>query len=125
MSDKGRGIYRKFEIKRTDGSSEPGGKHEQCAYFVLDLEHDEFAIPALEAYASAADKTHPALARDIRAVIAAHRKYEDARCNCREVSCAHSLRQTFTMTASEKMFDLMDEDALQTRAIARLKGRVR
>lgn len=48
-----RGIYRKYELRRTDGSSEPGGKHEKCSYFVLDITHDPHAIPALEAYAQA------------------------------------------------------------------------
>lgn len=65
MGDTTRGIYRKFEITRTDGSSGPGGKHQNCAYFVLDLEHDEFAIAALRAYAKACRKSHPLLADDI------------------------------------------------------------
>ena len=29
------GIYRKFLVSRTDGSSRVGGKHEHCSYFVL------------------------------------------------------------------------------------------
>ena len=52
-----RGIYRKFNVTRTDGSSEPGGKHEHCKYFVLDLEHDPFAKPALRKYAEACRET--------------------------------------------------------------------
>lgn len=63
MSDT-RGIYRKFNIERTDG--DPTGKHQACNYFVLDLIHDEFAIPALRAYAKACAKKHPQLAKDIR-----------------------------------------------------------
>lgn len=69
MSDEQRGIYRKYTITRTDGSSEPGGKHESCAYFVLDLEHDPFAIPALKAYAKACRKMHPGLAKDIGHIV--------------------------------------------------------
>lgn len=65
MSDNQRGIYSKFHIERTDGSSAPGGKHERCAYFALDLEHDPFAIPALKASAAACAETHPELARDV------------------------------------------------------------
>lgn len=66
MAKDDRGIYRKYEVKRTDGSSGPGGYHEHCAYFVLDLEHDPYAIPALKAYAKACKKKLPELARDLR-----------------------------------------------------------
>ncbi len=70
-ADDGKGIHRKYKIERTDGSSKPGGKHEHCAYFVLDLEHDPFALKALRAYARACRKTHPKLAEDIDAMLAA------------------------------------------------------
>ncbi len=82
------GIHRKYDVKRTDGSSEPGGKHAECAYFVLDLEHDEFAIPALRAYAKACRKVHPDLADDLDAIV----ENKPIRCGCREASCPHSLR---------------------------------
>lgn len=51
MGDRLRGLYRKFTVTRTDGASAPGGKHEGCDYFVLDLTHDPFAVVAIEAYA--------------------------------------------------------------------------
>lgn len=70
-SDELRGVYRKYEIRRTDGSSAPGGKHEHCRYFVLDLEHDEFARAALKAYAKACRKKFPKLAEDIESMLAA------------------------------------------------------
>lgn len=54
MGDKTRGLYDKFTVTRTDGSSEIGGKHEGCGYFVLDMDHDPHAIPALRAYAESA-----------------------------------------------------------------------
>ena len=60
------GIYRKFVVSRTDGSSCVGGKHETCAYFVLDWQHDPFAVPAARAYADACEATYPALAADLR-----------------------------------------------------------
>lgn len=63
------GLYRKYKVTRTDGSSRKGRKHEDCAYFVLDLEHDPFAIPALEAYANACRETEPDLAKDIETII--------------------------------------------------------
>ena len=62
-------VYRKYRIERTDGSSEPGEKHAHCNYFVLDLDHDEFALVALEAYANACEKQKPGLASDLRSVL--------------------------------------------------------
>ena len=63
--DKNFGIYRKFIVKRTDGGHRKGKKHERCFYFVLDIVHDEFSRPALRAYAKAAKKKFPWLAKDI------------------------------------------------------------
>lgn len=83
--DTKRGIVRKYEVKRTDGSSGPGGKHERCAYFVLDLEHDEFAIDALKAYAKACRTEYPLLADDIDQIV----ENERSRCSCREAMCPH------------------------------------
>lgn len=60
-----RGLYRKFNVSRTDGSTEPGGKHEDCRFFVLDIDHDPFAIPALRAYAEACGDKYPELANDL------------------------------------------------------------
>lgn len=69
MSDSStRGLYRKFDVRRTDGSDGPGGKHDQCSYFVLDMTHDKHAIPALRAYARSCKAKHPALARDLEAI---------------------------------------------------------
>ncbi len=63
--DKDRGVYEKFTIKRTDGSSEKDGKHHECNYFVLDLSHDPFCRPALKSYAMACKGEYPDLAHDI------------------------------------------------------------
>jgi hypothetical protein len=65
MGDENRGLYEKFKVTRTDGSSEPGGKHEGCRYFVLDLTHDEFAASALRAYGMACRRDYPALSADL------------------------------------------------------------
>ena len=64
-----RGIYHKFNVTRTDGSSEPGGKHEGCRYFVLDLDHDKHAAPALRAYAESCAAEFPQLAADLSDLI--------------------------------------------------------
>lgn len=58
--------YNKFVVFRKDGGSLPGFKHEGCRYFVLDLDHDRLAVPALRAYAAEARlKGHPGLAVDL------------------------------------------------------------
>jgi hypothetical protein len=69
FDDKEIGLYRKFNVSRVDGSSEPGGKHENCSYFVLDLYHDKFSIPALRAYAKACQVEYPELAKDIHEML--------------------------------------------------------
>lgn len=66
-TDEQQGLYNKFDVRRTDGSSAPGGKHYGCRYFVIDLDHDAHAIAAMGAYAEACAITHPQLASDIRA----------------------------------------------------------
>lgn len=70
--DRGTGLYRKFIVQRADGSSAPGGKYEECSYFVLDWDHDPFAVPAARAYADACEARYPALARDLRALADKH-----------------------------------------------------
>ena len=65
-----KGLYKKFEVRRTDGESENERKHSGCEYFVLDLDHDLYAWPALEAYALACGEEYPALAADLRRKIA-------------------------------------------------------
>ena len=64
--DTEQGLFQKFIVTRTDGSSGPGGKHEGCEYFVLDIDHDPLHKPALQAYADACESTHPQLAADMR-----------------------------------------------------------
>lgn len=66
LTNQAQGVYRKFDVRRTDGSDQPGGKHHGCEYFVLDVTHDPHAIAALTAYALACEKTHPLLAADLR-----------------------------------------------------------
>ena len=70
--DKERGVYKKFIVERTDG--DPKDKHIDCFYFVLDMDHDPFALPALDAYADACQSTHPGLAADVRKMVADKRK---------------------------------------------------
>jgi len=60
------GLYAKYKVIRTDGTSSPGAKHENDEYFVLNLSTDQHAIPAINAYAKSCAETHPALSADLR-----------------------------------------------------------
>lgn len=71
-----KGLYHKFRVERTDGTDKPGGKHEDCSYFVLDIKHDVHAIAALAAYADACKESYPQLAVDLEAVIIASEDIE-------------------------------------------------
>lgn len=70
MGDRTRGMYDKFIVDRSDGSSAAGGKHHGCEYFVLDVTHDPHALPALAAYAVSCRADYPLLARDLDDLIA-------------------------------------------------------
>ncbi len=59
------GIFRKFNVSRVDGSDAACGKHHGCRYFVLDLDHDEFAVATMRKYAAECKATHPELAADL------------------------------------------------------------
>ena len=66
MSDhRDRGLYRKFHVERLDESP----RHEDCVYFVLDLDHDHYSLPALRAYADACREKFPDLSADLRLLV--------------------------------------------------------
>lgn len=66
--DQTRGLYNKFKVERTDGKSAPGEKHHDCDYFVLDMDHDDHARAAIEAYVISLENSeeYPGLAADLR-----------------------------------------------------------
>lgn len=68
MTDQTKGLYEKFRVERTDGTSAPGGKHDGCEYFVLDMDHDDHARAAIEAYVLSLESAeeYPKLAADLR-----------------------------------------------------------
>lgn len=70
MGDKTRGLIEKFTVTRNDGKSDPGGKHDGCRYFVLDMDHDAHAVAALKAYAESCRDAYPKLAADLFALLA-------------------------------------------------------
>lgn len=76
IDQKATGLYKKFNVTRTDGSSEPGGKHEYDDYFVLNLTTDKYALPAIAAYAKACANEFPVLANDLRTKLRELRKNE-------------------------------------------------
>lgn len=67
MDKRTTGLIHKFSVTRTDGTDAPGGKHDGCDYFVLDLTHDPHALPAIRAYAESCRADYPALAADLDA----------------------------------------------------------
>ena len=52
-------------VTRTDKTDQSGDKHENCSYFVIDVDHDPHAEVALRAYAKSCRGKHPQLAQDI------------------------------------------------------------
>ncbi len=52
---KERGLFARYAIRRLDGSTNKGGKHNKCDYFVLDITHDPHAVPAIFSYARSAE----------------------------------------------------------------------
>ena len=65
MDKRTKGLYRKFSVARTDRRDFVGEKHYGCEYFVLDLTHDPFAKPAIEAYAEACREEYPVLSKEL------------------------------------------------------------
>ncbi|RDU99177.1 hypothetical protein [Trinickia dinghuensis] len=64
-TDEQQGLYRKYDVRRLDGSDAPGRKHADCEHFVLDMTHDPYAAAALRTYAQLCFKTHPFLAVEL------------------------------------------------------------
>lgn len=61
MPDVDKGMFNKYEVKRIDGKSD----RENCQYFVLDLCHDPYAKPALQAYIDALPQEFELLKNDL------------------------------------------------------------
>jgi hypothetical protein len=62
--DRHMGIYNKYVVRRVGDSD---GKHQDCDYFVLDWDHDPYAVAAARAYAEGCAAEYPKLAGDLRA----------------------------------------------------------
>jgi hypothetical protein len=57
-----KGIINKYTVIRNDGSE----KHANCEYFVLDMNCDKFAKPAILAYSKACENEFPLLSVELR-----------------------------------------------------------
>src|ERR1051325_11211470 len=71
MGDRMQGLHHKYNVSRTDGRDAPGGKHQHCEHFVLDITDDPHSPAALAAYADSCAADCPTLAADLRAKITA------------------------------------------------------
>lgn len=56
------GLYAKYTVVK---NYDPEGKHDDCMFFVLDVDHDPHAVPALLAYAASVRDSNPELASDL------------------------------------------------------------
>lgn len=59
------GLYQKYRVERVDGSDQPGGRHDGCRYFVLDLTHDPSARFAARIYAEDIEGARPRLSAEL------------------------------------------------------------
>lgn len=66
--DPEQGLYRKYDVTRLN---DPAGKHKDCTYYILDLDHDPHSVAALMAYAKSCEAQYPTLAFDLRHTAAA------------------------------------------------------
>ena len=73
------GLYRKYDVRRTDGSDHPGGRHHGCRYLVLDLDHDPEARQAALEFARLVRDERPQVARDLAVLIGTLRAGESGR----------------------------------------------
>lgn len=77
--DRERGVYSKYYVERVDGTSGVGEKHENCWYWVLDIEHDEFSIHALKAYIDACTEKFPLLAKQLANIVRGYEGTHESR----------------------------------------------
>ena len=62
--DDAQGLYHKYTVERVNPEAQ--ARHRTCSHFVLDLDCDPHALPAIMAYADSAVAEHPQLADDLR-----------------------------------------------------------
>ena len=130
------GLYKKFEVHRTDGRDQPGGDRAGAEYIVLDLTHCQFARAAALVYADKMARIYPQAADELRAVIAALPPFPLEPHQQRVVDEKAELDErlakldTFTHTAAFERLDgdersrLLEQANLMTRYSAVLRERI-
>lgn len=112
-TDKFRGIYGKYRVERNE---DPTGKHKSCFYFVLDIEHDKFAVTALSAYAQACKEEYPQLALELNALVSRQADWTQAVIDATKESFAKGLH-VFTCWCCDK---LCQQNKAPERALIRI-----
>lgn len=64
-------IYHKFHVFRVDPEAQV--RHRDCFHWVLDVDHDPYALAALRAYAVACEEEDPELSRELITMVNDHR----------------------------------------------------
>lgn len=88
--DKKRGVYKKWAMKRLN---DPDGKHDDCFIFVLDIDHDPFAVPALNAYIDACEHEYGPLAFDLTNVLTSKGAVTKDMLNITILACLEALQK--------------------------------
>lgn len=88
--DKNRGVYRKWEVKRVN---DPDKKHDDCFLHVLDLDHDPFAVPALNSYIDACEHEYGPLAFDLTNVLTSKGAVTKDSLNITILACIEALHK--------------------------------
>lgn len=101
------GIFRKFEVRRVDGSDAPRGKHYGCRYFVIDMDHDAHAPAALGSYGRSCADSHPELSADLLSKFPAQAKSAHASMEFPAMKGAEEFVIKFIY--DEKMFPLPND----------------
>ena len=130
------GLYKKFEVQRTDGRDQPGGDRTGAEYIVLDLTYCPFARAAALAYADKMARIYPQAADELRAVVAAlpslplephQQRVVDEKA---ELDERFAKLNAFTLTATFERLDgdersrLLEQANLMTKYSAVLRARI-
>lgn len=88
--DKKRGVYKRYEVKRLNDLD---GKHDDCFLFVLDIDHDPFAVPALNSYIDACEHDYELLAHSLTHVLTSRGHATKDSLNITILACIEALHK--------------------------------
>lgn len=98
------GLYQKYFVQRADGTSRPGGKHQDCDYFVLDLVHDPHSRAAALAYARSCKETHPKLSEELTRRVNQGVKFHLYQDDDGNIYAAHTMREAWEVQSDDVMW---------------------